>query len=238
MPITYTLKKNYLREGSREYYPQVKLSGSADINAIAQRMIEQGSTITLEDIRAVLTSLNKACLSIVLEGRRVNLGELVDIYPRMQGTFNSLSDEYSSLRHTIGANASVSRRFLYAVAKQATVEKEKASVPRPEPLDFTDGASKVVNVAYTTGRYATLEGENLSVNESRNDEGIFFIDAGTGATTRVTEIIENAPKKLVFIIPDIVGSHRVAVRKRFGNSNNLREGRLEATLTDDQAAAA
>lgn len=232
MPITYTLKRNHLRQGTREYYPQVKKSGSANIDAIAQRMIEQGSTITLEDIRAVLTGLNKACLSIVLDGRRINLGDLVDIYPRMNGSFANLSDEYSPARHKVGANANVSRRFLKAVAAQATIEKAKASVPTPEPLDYTDGASATVNTHYTAGRYATIEGDNLDFDEARPDEGIFFIDLATGAETKVDEVINNKPKKLVFINPAAAGPQRIAVRKRFGTSNTLREGKQESPVTE------
>ena len=54
MAINYCLLENNLTSDPNDYAAQVKITSSADLEQIADRMIEQGSTVTKADILAVL----------------------------------------------------------------------------------------------------------------------------------------------------------------------------------------
>jgi len=49
MPIRYALYENNLTTDPHDYAAVVQISGAADLEAVAQRMIERGSTVTKAD---------------------------------------------------------------------------------------------------------------------------------------------------------------------------------------------
>lgn len=53
-----------------------------------RRRLDQGSTVTEADIRAVLADTLKACQSLLLQGRRFNFGGLCDLDPPLRCTRN------------------------------------------------------------------------------------------------------------------------------------------------------
>ena len=46
MAIRYALFENHLTSDPDDYTAQVRITGSADLDVIAQRMIDQGSAVT------------------------------------------------------------------------------------------------------------------------------------------------------------------------------------------------
>ena len=60
MTINYALFENHLTSDPDDYAAQVKITGSAGLEVVAQRMIDQGSTVTKPDILAVLEDAIKA----------------------------------------------------------------------------------------------------------------------------------------------------------------------------------
>lgn len=234
MPIQYSLKDNHFTSDPDDYYPQVEITQSADLDAVAERMAKLGSTVTLIDIVAVLKALEMTCLDLVLEGKRVNFGNLVDIYPRMTGTFEGLDDEYDPARHKVGADASVSARFLKQIHAQATVQKLEASVPTPAPLSFTDVAEETTNTVYTPGGIGTLVGARLKFNPAADDEGIYFINTQDQTQqTKVSTVAKNKPSQLMFMIPPgVSGSQYIEVRARIRGGDELRTGRLRQIINE------
>ncbi len=82
MAINYALFENHLTSDPDDYAAQVKITGSADLEVLANRMIDQGSTVTKPDILAVLEDAIKATESCLLDGYRVQLGGLCELFPR------------------------------------------------------------------------------------------------------------------------------------------------------------
>jgi hypothetical protein len=110
MPIPYALFKNNLTPEPDDYAAVVQTYRSVGFEEIADRMIDQGSTVNKPDILAVLDDMEKACESILLEGNRVILGGLVQMFPRVRGVFTSKSDEFDPSRHQIDVGANPGRR--------------------------------------------------------------------------------------------------------------------------------
>jgi len=235
MPIQYALFENHLTSDPDDYAAQVKTAGSADLEAIADRMIDQGSTTTKADILAVLEDTIKACESYLLDGYRVNFGGLCELFPRISGVFNGITDTYDPSRHRVDAGANPGSRVRKTVRQNATIEKVETVLPSPAPLEYVDLASGETNGAITTGTIGTINGHRLKFAPGLPDEGIFLIDTATSIATRVTAIQKNKPGQLVFLVPSAAAPMtpvELEVRARLGDAaSELRTGRLDAVLT-------
>jgi DNA-binding domain/Domain of unknown function (DUF4469) with IG-like fold len=232
MAIRYSLFENALTSDPDDYKALVQLTGSADFDLIAQRITERGSTVTKPDLLAVFETLQQVCESLVLEGYRVNLGGLVELYPRISGIFNGIGDGYDPTRHRVDVAASPGARLRQGVRSQGTVEKVAASKPAPVLLTYRDLASGDTNDSVTPGTIGTLQGSKLKYDPTKPDEGIYFIPTAGGAAVKVAAVQKNKPSELIFLVPALApGTYQLEVRARMQGGSELRTSRLDATLT-------
>jgi hypothetical protein len=230
--IDYALYKNKLTGADDLYAARALITSSADLEAIADRIVEQGSTITRTDCIAVLEGAVTAVQSMLLEGARVNFGGLFDLYPKIKGKFNSITDHYDPARHQVDVGATPGSRIRKYVRDNATVGKLETVLPQPLVLEYFDLASSTTNTNITPNTIGTLRGSRLAFNAEDATEGIFIIDVSSGAEERVTALQKNKPSELVFMVPSILpNSVNIEVRKHFSVEGGLRKGKLDHTLT-------
>jgi hypothetical protein len=233
MSIKYSLVENLLTPDPNDHYPQVQLTGRATQEDLAARMVSLGSTVGKADILAVLSLLDDAAESFLLQGYRVDLAGIVDIYPRMQGVFNGPGDGFDKSRHTLGVTANPSPGFISRIRQDAKVSKEETVKPLPNPLEFRDAATGNSNGPVTKGNIGTLSGSRLKIDSAKPDEGIFFIASTGGTETKVATVSTNKPGQLVFLIPATLasGEYSIQVRARIFGSADIRSGNLDSTLS-------
>jgi len=235
MTIRYALFENNLTSDPDDYAAQVDLSGSSDLEDIVRRMLDQGSTVTEADIRAVLADAIKATQSLLLDGRRVNFGGLCDLYPRIRGKFTGPADGFDPARHKVDVGASPGAAVRSHVRAEAQVEKVEAVKPAPSIVEYRDLASGEANGTITPGTIGTLVGHRLKYNAAEADEGIFILPQGGGTIPQVkVELVrKNSPAELVFIVPALPANPTVLieVRARVRGGEQMRSGRLDALLT-------
>jgi len=232
MSINYALFENNLTSDPNDYAGRVQITASVDLDAIAQRMIDQGSTVTKADILAVLEDVIKATEGYLLEGYRVNFGGLCDLYPRVKGVFNGITDTFDPSRHRVDVGASPGSRVRKTVRENATVTKDETIKPAPAPLEYVDLASGEINNTITSGTIGTINGHRLKFDAAQADEGIFLIfTADPTIEARVSAVQRNKPGQLVFLVPSVspMTTYYLEVRARFGT--DLRIGRLDAILS-------
>ncbi|MBN1516485.1 DUF4469 domain-containing protein [Candidatus Sumerlaeota bacterium] len=232
MPINYALFENNLTSAPEDYAAQVQITASADLHDIVQRIVQQGSLSTEAEITAVLEDAIKACESLLLEGHRVNLGGLVELYPRVTGIFDSVTDTFDSSRHRIDIGANPGSRIRKTVRRGAQVMKVEFAKPMPTLVEYADLGSGETNGTVTPGNIGTLNGRRLKFNPNKSDEGIFFLAVSSGAGIKVPAAQKNRPTQLIFVIPAVPpGDYYLEVRARQRDGAELRTGRLDATLT-------
>ncbi|MEO5915187.1 MAG: DNA-binding domain-containing protein [Luteolibacter sp.] len=233
MAIKYSLIENLLTPDPNDYYAQIQLTGRAGKEELANRMLSLGSTVTKADLLAVITLMDEAVEALVLEGYRVDLAGIVDIYPRLQGVFNGPGDGFERSRHTLGVTANPSPGFISRIRKDARVSKEETVKPMPNPLDFRDAATGNSNGTITLGNIGTLSGSRLKFDPSAHDEGVFFISSTGGASTKVVTVSANKPGQLVFLNPAGLasGEYSLQVRSRLRDSAEIRFGTLDSVLS-------
>jgi hypothetical protein len=231
MPINYALFENSLTGEPNDYTAQVQTTASLNLDDLIQRVIQQGSTSTEADIVAVLEDIIKVCKAALLDGNRVNFGGLVELFPRVRGIFHGITDDFDPARHKVDVGANPGSRVRNHVRARATVQKVETILPAPTPLEYLDLGSGDVNHTLTPGTIGTINGSRLKFDDTRADEGIFFIDAG-GTEHKVALVQKNKPSQLVFLVPDTIpaGNLTLEVRARMRDSTELRTGHLDATL--------
>ncbi len=232
MAIPYSLFKNNLTPDPTDYAAVVQTHRSVGFPELADRMVSQGSTVTRPDILAVLDDAEAVCEQFLLEGNRVVLGGLVQLFPRVRGVFASATDSFDGARHQLDVGANPGRRVRKTVRDSGKVEKLQSNKPTPELLEFVDVATGELNALMTPGNIANLSGSNLKVQVGQPDEGIFLVPATGGPAVRVDILSRNEPSALSFLIPPLpVGEYGLEVRARIGGGQVVRVGRLEQTLT-------
>ena len=197
------------------------------------RILSLGSTVNRADILAVLEQLYQAVEMLTLEGSRVNVAGIVEIFPRLQGVFNGVTDTYDPARHQAGVKAAVGARLREAVRQKAQVQKDEGGKPSPALLQYVDTGSGTVDGTVTKGNIGTLNGARMKFNPSAADEGIFFLPTGGGAAVKVAAVQRNKPAQLIFLVPATLaaGSYFLEVRARLTAAGDLRSGKLDDTLT-------
>ena len=233
MPIHYALFENNITSDPDDFAAIVQAVDSADLDRIVQRMLERGSTTTTADILAVLEDTIGACESMLLDGMRVNFGGLVELFPRMRGVFTSATDTYDPARHSLDVGANPGSRVRKAVRDNATVVKEEAVKPAPNPIEYRDVGSDTTNDQLTPDNIGQLSGSRLKFDAAAADEGLFFLPLALGGETKADTVKRNKPAQLVFLVPTglVAGQYRLEVRARISGGTELRTGRLDAVLT-------
>ena len=233
MPIHYALFENNVTSDPEDYAAVVQAIDSADLDALIRRMLERGSTTTRADILAVMEDAIGACEALLLDGMRVNFGGLVELFPRVRGVFNGVTDVFDPARHSVDVGANPGIRVRQTVRGQATVAKDEAIKPAPNPLEYRDVGSDTTNDQVTPDNIGQLSGSRLKYDAAQADEGVFFIATAGGAEIKVTTLQKNKPAQLVFLVPAglLVGTHYLEVRARMRALADLRTGRLDSVLT-------
>jgi len=199
MPIRYALYENNLTTDPADYAAVVQISGAADLEAVAQRITEQGSTVTKADILGVLEGEARAVESLLADGWRVNL-PLVSLFPRIRGVFNGPTDAFQAARHQVDVAAVPGGRLRASVRAHAQVQKVEAGKPAPLLLEYTDVNSGEVNGPLTPGGIGRLRGSRLKFDPADAAQGIFFVPE-SGPAVRLSMVATNKPGELVFGVP-------------------------------------
>ncbi|MCK4340147.1 MAG: DUF4469 domain-containing protein [Phycisphaerae bacterium] len=232
MPIHYALFENNVTADPDDYAASVQMTDTADLDTLIRRMIERGSTTTRADILAVMEDAIGACESMLLDGMRVNFGGLVELFPRVRGIFNGATDTFDPARHSVDVGANPGSRVRQTVRDTASVVKDEAVKPSPNPLEYRDVGSDTTNDQVTPGNIGQLSGSRLKYDATQADEGIYFV-ATAGGETKVATVQKNKPSQLVFLVPAglLAGTYYVEVRARIRGGTDLRIGRLDSVLT-------
>jgi hypothetical protein len=234
MSIPYILVPNKMT-GEGGYFARVKSYDVADLDVIADRMAARGTTVGRADIVAALQLLEEVCVDLVLEGRRVHLGDLVRIYCAIEGTFDAPDDRFYPNRHTLKGVAQAGPGLNQALQHKAQPRKQKTVLPCPNPRQFTDVGSGSHD-RFTPGGLGRLSGSRLKVDPDADDEGVFVVDAA-GQAHRLL-VGHNTPRLLFFHLPQLPPDvYHLEVRARVGNASELRSGRLDQPLSVIESAS-
>jgi hypothetical protein len=229
MSIRYVLFENNLTSDPNDYAATVQAAATADLDAVIDRVIQQGSTVTRADLVSALEGYFTAIEAMVLEGMNVNTPS-ANYSVSIKGVFNGATDSFDASRHQVTATVTPGKRFRAAIKARAQAVKGEAARPMPNPVEFTDMNSGERNSVATPGGMGRLVGSRLKVDPADAAQGVYFV-AADGTATQVQVLGQNKPAELMFLVPALAaGDYTLEVRAAIRGGPDVRTGALPATL--------
>ena len=233
MAIRYALYENNVTSTPAVYMARTRTIGCANLDQIAARMADMGTTVTKADILAVFEDMSKAAVSLLADGFSVNFDGLCNLRCTIKGNFDGLSDSFDPARHSLNISANPGGQLLKAVTSTAEITQTETVIPTPAPAEFVDCSSDETNNTITPGNIGTVNGWRLKFDPAVADEGVFLI-ADDGSEIKAGSVSSNKAGHLTFLVPDLAGfapDFRLEVRSRMAiDGGQLRTGRLDETL--------
>jgi hypothetical protein len=228
--INFGLYINALTNGSQYFRAIVMPKQTLDLDKVIDHMLIRRSTLTRQDIMAVLDLFFATLFDLILEGFNI-VTPLVNFGVSIKGNFESSSDAYDSSRHSAEPKVNVNARFKKQFKAQVQVHQQQANRPMPQPTDYINPNNGYDHDTLTPGGGAKLSGYELQFDAEDPQQGIFLI-AGDRSETRVEVVLLNTARELIFLVPNTLatGDYTLQVRARYGN-DNIRAGVLERPLT-------
>jgi len=228
----YYLRRNPFTSDPDDCSAVVVTRGTAGPADLTQMMIQQGSTLTPEDISAAFESMSRAVVALLNQGFRV-VTPVAVLKPSIKGTFENEDDAYDPQRHTARLGASsyrpLEKQWRDTVAFNKTDGGGRVA---PVPETYHDVASGTSNAALTPNSVGRVTGRNLKLDPADPQQGVFFIGAD-GAETRAPMYVTSKPGEVIFTTPALeAGDYDLRVCAQVpGSKDKVRCDELELALT-------
>jgi hypothetical protein len=225
MNLKYSLTENQLTERPDDYSALTHAVSSLDYDAVIQRMLNKGTTLTKTDIIAVMNSFFEVLRDAHLEGHTVNL-PIINTSFSISGVFESPMDSFDPNRHKLNINVTKGT-ILRDAEKNVKLEKTNVAAPLPQIQEIKDSISGSVNEVFTPNGVIEVRGYNLKIDGDDPKVGLWFIDE-SGKETKATVIIENKPTRIIAMIPELkTGNFQVKIVTQYGTGGKfLKEPRM------------
>ncbi|BDC96667.1 DNA-binding domain-containing protein [Treponema saccharophilum] len=231
----YSLRDNPLTED-----PNDKLAALEDVKSLTKeeiidRILKRGNTMTKTDLLAAINAYEEECAIITEEGSAINT-PLFNTSLAIQGKFDNGDDVFDLRRHALKVNVAA-----------GTVLKEAAGKVKLTKVQGTTSAPWITGVRDTlsdaedrsgnlkAGSVIEVTGAKLKFDNADGEQGVFLV--GGASEIRCTQVVENKPSKVLFVLPmdTAAGSYTLEVRtKNTGNKTDgktLKKGAFEKSVT-------
>lgn len=231
--MKYTLRESPLEHGGA--FAKITPNGVADLDTLARHIVTaRGSRYSEETVTGVVAELRQAALHYLAHGIRVNLSDLLELFPVYRRRFRSVTERIGSDTSGLGLGCRVSRSLTADLRRRVSMEyDERPPSLLPYAADFEDLSSGRRNARLTPGGIGTVRGQHLKADLRNPDEGVFFVARAGGKEVQVTRFSRNTPTELTFQNPALTPGavYRLEVRVRPRHVKTLRTCRLSKTLT-------
>lgn len=230
--VGYSLYENYLRseEDVISFYARVHARGRITQKDLIDMIVKRNTTVTKQEVAAVLEHLEEVVMDNLQMGFRVQTG-LFTISVGVRGSFDAMEDEFDPERHKTVINVRTSPGLKKLARAGLAVEKMGPTLPQPSLFSIFDYDSKTTNFQVTPGNVASLTGNNFQIDPEDENQGIYFLSDANPEGAKVENIVHSTKTKLVFTIPSSLtsGNYKVQVRCGFGEA--LRDSTMKALVT-------
>ena len=198
MVLKYGIVENNLTENPGEFTAIAYPVASLDMDAIIARMLARGSTITKQDILAVMSAFEDTVIEAHEDGFTVTL-RLFNTSFSISGVYEGVNDVFDGNRHKVNLNLTkgVSLRN---VEKRVKLEKTNVILPQPQIQEVKDIVSKTTNERLTSKGAVEVRGYNLKLEGDDPACGLWFVGAN-GQEIKAVDFIDNKPSRITALIP-------------------------------------
>lgn len=208
----YSLRDNPLTGDPNDKLAQLEGVNSFTREQIIDRALQRGNTLTRTDFLAAINAYAEEIAYITAEGNTINT-PLFNTSLSITGVFTGSEDTFDSRRHTLKVNITAGTVLKEAVGKvKLSKVTGTSNLPMITGLRDTLSSSDETSVIVKAGSVIELTGARLKFDASDMELGVFFI--ANGAETRLSQVVENKPSKVLAVLPVTVepGEYTVEVR--------------------------
>jgi len=219
MGIDIALYPNYLTEDEKDCFAMIQNKQVLTQEKLIQRMTGRGLSLLDTDVKKVMEEEVIAMIDSLREGYAIET-PLMTITPTIRGKFDHKEDVFDPARHSI--------EFIVKLGKAVEVDKDKiavrkvkATVKTPMILKVEDHFTETFDERLMPGGTVSVRGIDLKVNETADDEGLYFKVNGT--VLKVEKFFNNTDSHLQVKVPNALAGETctLEVRKRYPRSKQL-----------------
>jgi len=185
-----------------KFIGRVVLKGTYNQEALVERMLEMGSSLTKPDITAVIQLLSQAIERVCAEGYKVNLDGVLQITPALGGTFDGKNDTFTTPRNSVYLTAQVARAMNERISRNLAVEKVIVDESRPILMEVTDSEASAGADTLVFGHIVSVSGKRLKFDQAQTAEYLRLVNAANPSEfVAVTSFHKVGDQELVFRLP-------------------------------------
>jgi len=235
MAINYHIREVVNPDGTKKLFGQVVTKSTIGTKELISFMRNQGSTVSISDMLAVIEDLASISYASVMMGHRVHIEKLCDLYPTMQGTFKNYEEHFDKSRHKLIVKAKAPAALQFQMKKEGTVKRVSPRAIEPIIESFIDIQTLAESTQVTQGQLCKISGQRLKIHKGNNDEGIYFVNRRNSEQMfKVDKLISHSQKEIVFVAPaidsGILEVNLVFISRGRKNAKQLKKGIYETKL--------
>ncbi|KXX71376.1 DNA-binding domain-containing protein [Flammeovirga sp. SJP92] len=210
-----------------DYFGRVRSKGTLDNKAIASRIKKEGSEYQTETIIELLNRADRVKGEGLAQGYNINTG-FINARLGISGVF--YEEVFDPKQHQLNATVNLSSniRELIGDTKVTILGQAKTG---PVLLKVVDSFTSEVNAQITPNNAVTLYGDRIKVEgteDYKDQVGLFFINLDDQSRTKVTQLVSNENKTVIFMTPALSsGNYELELATQFSKSRLLKEPRYE-----------
>jgi hypothetical protein len=230
--VLHTIKAwlypNYLRNVEGKYVARAKAETPLSIeNICASATTRGGVELNYEAmVEAVKLYYGEAMYQLA-DGFSVDNG-YYSIRPAIKGAFEHAESPIDLEKNRIDFTFQ-KRKGMRELLKYITVKLQGIAQTEAYIGEIEDVSTQSVDDALSPGGVLIITGYKIKIDGPDADNGVYFIDASSGARTKVTShFVENLPSRLVIQIPALgAGIYHLEISTQFsGNAKYIKAPRI------------
>lgn len=208
-----------------------------DLTALAQLIVKSGvTTDSAEKLVENFRLIMEKGIEMGLMGNNINF-DFFSLRFGVKGVFNSPNEAFTRPKHEVTAIFTVGKELLDAM-KQTAVTNMGPAQRLAQMETIINTVNNEVNLSLTPGQVLEIKGVNLTLLGDDPSVGIYLQEEGAADSARIkaTTILNNEPKRLMFMVPATVAigkTYRLVHITQAGASRNghqLKEPRIEHSM--------
>lgn len=231
--------ENKLTADKNDYTLSIIGGMSYGLSDLAQLVVKSGVTAKREDeLIDDFRLIAEKGIEMGLMGNNINY-EYFTFRPGVKGVFNSPNEPFTRPKHEVTAIFAAGPELLEAM-KQTNVTNMGPSQHFAQMDTIINTVNGETNLSITAGQVVEIKGVNLSVLGDNPSVGIYLQENGADESARikVTTLLNNEPKRLMFMVPSVVAkdkSYQIVHVSQAGASKSksgtlLKEPRTELSI--------
>ena len=215
--LEYALIQALFSTAQGKFTAKIQSSVSYSFEDIIDRMVENGSTLSREELVAAVRGYHQVIAGIIKKGGVIHT-EAFQLRFSITGTFDDASEAFDPKKQAIHLHIIPGPLFQEA-AQEAVPQKvsphTQTGIVITEVKDSTTGS---INANITSEGVVEIVGSYLKIEGNNPQVGVYFI-AQDGTEHKVATLAQNKPSSLLVVAPTLTsGTYTLEIKTQYNST--------------------